>query len=166
MFDSQSIPESNPSSLLKNYVFCLMGLMARFWSPAMYSSKKKKKKERDLNSCSFLYLALIHGLPSGSVVKNLPAKAGDVCLISGLGRSPVGRNGNHISLLTPQAGLRKSWWRLRISALLPSWPAAMLKGVTCPGCLSALTPGQLTSPEISGQPCRNPDFPASNSVDG
>ena len=34
------------------------------------------------------------GFPGASVVKNLPAKAGDVGLISGSGRSPGGGNGN------------------------------------------------------------------------
>jgi len=34
------------------------------------------------------------GFPSSSVLKNLPANAGDVGLISGLGRSPGGANGN------------------------------------------------------------------------
>ena len=34
------------------------------------------------------------GFPGGSVVKNLPANAGDVGSIPGSGRSPGGRNGN------------------------------------------------------------------------
>ena len=34
------------------------------------------------------------GFPGGSVVKNLPANAGDVGLIPGLGRSPGEGNGN------------------------------------------------------------------------
>ena len=34
------------------------------------------------------------GFPGGSVVKNLPANAGDVSLIPGLGRSPGEGNGN------------------------------------------------------------------------
>ena len=34
------------------------------------------------------------GFPGGSVVKNPPANAGDVCYIPGLGRSPGGGNGN------------------------------------------------------------------------
>ena len=34
------------------------------------------------------------GFPGGLVVKNLPANAGDVSLIPGLGRSPEGGNGN------------------------------------------------------------------------
>ena len=36
------------------------------------------------------------GFPVGSVVKNLPANAGDVGLISGLGRSPREGNGNSL----------------------------------------------------------------------
>ena len=32
------------------------------------------------------------GFPGGSVVKNLPANAGDTALIPGLGRSPGGGN--------------------------------------------------------------------------
>ena len=34
------------------------------------------------------------GFPNGSAVKNPPANAGDVGLISGLGRSPGGEHGN------------------------------------------------------------------------
>jgi len=36
----------------------------------------------------------LYGLPSGSVVKNPPANAGDPRLISGSGRSPGEGNGN------------------------------------------------------------------------
>ena len=36
----------------------------------------------------------MRGFPHGAVVKNPPAKAGDVGLIPGSGRSPGGRNGN------------------------------------------------------------------------
>ena len=37
------------------------------------------------------------GFPGGSVVKNLPASAGDVGLIPGLGRSPRGGNDKPLS---------------------------------------------------------------------
>ena len=40
------------------------------------------------------------GFPGGSVVKNLPANAGDVGSIPGSGRSPGVGNGNHFSVLT------------------------------------------------------------------
>ena len=36
------------------------------------------------------------GFPGGSVVKNLPANAGDLGLIPGLGRSPGEGNGNSL----------------------------------------------------------------------
>ena len=39
------------------------------------------------------------GFPSGSMVKNLPANAGDAGLIPGSGRSPGERNGNHSNIL-------------------------------------------------------------------
>ena len=36
----------------------------------------------------------MQGIPGGSVIKNLPANAGDVGLIPGSGRSPGGGNSN------------------------------------------------------------------------
>ena len=42
----------------------------------------------------YSYLGHNMGFPGGSVVKNTPANAGDVGLIPGSGRSPVGGNGN------------------------------------------------------------------------
>ena len=48
------------------------------------------------------------GFPVGTVVKNLPAIAGDArdtCLIPGSGRSPGGGHGNHSSILV----WRTSW---------------------------------------------------------
>ena len=41
-----------------------------------------------------IYTHTYMGFPRGSAVKNLPASAGDVGLISELGRSPGGGNGN------------------------------------------------------------------------
>ena len=61
------------------------------------------------------------GFPGGSVVKNLPASAGDSGSISGLGRSPGEGMATHSSILVweilwmeepgrPQPmGLQKSW---------------------------------------------------------
>ena len=40
------------------------------------------------------YLTIPPGFPSGSMVKNLPANAGDRVLIPGSGRPPGGGNGN------------------------------------------------------------------------
>ena len=41
------------------------------------------------------------GFPGDSVVKNLPANAGDMGLIPGLGRSPEGGNGNPFPIFLP-----------------------------------------------------------------
>ena len=51
------------------------------------------------------------GCPGGSVVKNLPADAGDVGSIPGWGRSPGGENGNppqYSRLGNPMD--RGAWW--------------------------------------------------------
>ena len=41
-----------------------------------------------------MIIYMIHSFPGDSVVKNLPANAGDMGLIPGLGRSPGRGNGN------------------------------------------------------------------------
>ena len=51
--------------------------------------------------CVYIYIyiyiyVLIQGFPGGSVVKNLPANAGDAVSIPGLGGSPGEGNGNPI----------------------------------------------------------------------
>ena len=72
-----------------------------FWLPAQAGRVK-------LN-CSGLYFH--RGLPDGSVVKNLPANAGDAGLIPGSGRSPGERNGNPVQyscLGNPMD--RGAWW--------------------------------------------------------
>ena len=43
---------------------------------------------------NFYWIIVALGFPGGSVVKNLPANAGDTGLIPVLGRSPGGGNGN------------------------------------------------------------------------
>ena len=51
------------------------------------------------------------GFPGGSVVKNQPANAEDMCLIPGSGRSPREGNGNpplYSSLGNPMS--RGAWW--------------------------------------------------------
>ena len=43
----------------------------------------------------------VQGFPGGSVLKNLPASAGDVGSIPGLGRSPRERKGNPLQCSCP-----------------------------------------------------------------
>ena len=51
------------------------------------------------------------GFPVGSVVKNLPASAGDVGLISGLGRSPGEEDGDSLQYFClGNAVDRGAWW--------------------------------------------------------
>ena len=56
------------------------------------------------------------GFPSGSVVKNLPANAGDSRdwhLIPGLGRSPGGGNGNPLQYSCLKIPMDKgAWWAI------------------------------------------------------
>ena len=57
------------------------------------------------------HLSLLLGFPGGSVVKNLPANAGDLGLIPGLGRSPGEGNVNplqYFCLGNPMD--RGAWW--------------------------------------------------------
>ena len=51
------------------------------------------------------------GFPGGSVVKNLPANAGDVGSIPGSERSPGGRNDNPLQYLCLENSMdRGAWW--------------------------------------------------------
>jgi len=53
----------------------------------------------------------ILGFPGGSVVKNLPANAGDTGSIPGLGRSPGEGNGNSLQYSYLQNSMdRGAWW--------------------------------------------------------
>ena len=51
------------------------------------------------------------GFPDSSAIKNLPANAGDMGLIPGLGRSPGERNGNPLQY-SCQGNImyRGAWW--------------------------------------------------------
>ena len=51
------------------------------------------------------------GFPGASVVKNLPANAGDMGLIPGLGRSPEEGNGNQLQYSCLGNPIdRGTWW--------------------------------------------------------
>ena len=62
------------------------------------------------------------GLPGGSVVKNLPASAGDVDLIPGSGRSPREGNGfSHSSILAWRIPLDREAWQATVFGFAKSW---------------------------------------------
>ena len=51
------------------------------------------------------------GFPGGSMVKNPPANAGDTSLISGLGSSPGGGNGNPLQYSCLENSVDRGAWR-------------------------------------------------------
>ena len=64
------------------------------------------------------------GFPGDSVVKNLPAKAGDtrdVGLIPGLGRSPGGGNGNLLPYCCLEKPMNREAWRVTVHEVTKSW---------------------------------------------
>ena len=64
---------------------------------------------QDLAYNRALYIHL--DFPDGSVLKNLPAKAGDAGLIPGSGRPPGGGNGNSLQYSCLENSMeRGAWW--------------------------------------------------------
>ena len=60
------------------------------------------------------------GFPGGSVVKNLPANAGDVGLISGLGRFPGIGNGNPLLYSCLENSMDRGAWRAEVHGVAKS----------------------------------------------
>ena len=60
-------------------------------------------------------------LPSGSVVENPPANAGDVGLISGLGRSPGEVKGNPLQYSCLENPVDRGAWRATVHGITKSW---------------------------------------------
>ena len=53
------------------------------------------------------------GFPGGEVVENLPARAGDMGLIPGLGKSPGEGNGNPLQYSCLENPIdRGAWWAI------------------------------------------------------
>ena len=60
------------------------------------------------------------GFAGGSVVKNLPAKTGDMGLIPGLGRSPGERNGNRLQYSCLKNPKDRGTWRATVHGVTKS----------------------------------------------
>ena len=73
---------------------------------------------------SYSFPLSVTGFPGGSVVKNLPANAGDEGSIPESGRSPGGRNATHSSVLaweipwTEERGDYGSWGPSELDILI------------------------------------------------
>ena len=61
------------------------------------------------------------GFPGSSVVKNLPANAGDAGLIPGSGRSPGGGNGNPLQYSCLEHSMDRGSWRALVHGVTKSW---------------------------------------------
>ena len=62
----------------------------------------------------------VKGFPGGSVVKNLPANAGDMGLIPGLGRSPGEGNGNPLQYSCLGNPMDREAWRAAVPGVTKS----------------------------------------------
>ena len=54
------------------------------------------------------------------MIKNLPAKAGDVCLIPGLGKSPGGGNGNPLQFSCLGNPMNRGAWQATVHGVSKS----------------------------------------------
>ena len=61
------------------------------------------------------------GFPDGTVVKNLPAIAGDAGLIPGSGRSPGGGNGNTLWYSCLKNSTDREAWQAIVHGVTKSW---------------------------------------------
>ena len=61
------------------------------------------------------------GFPGGSVIKNLPAKAGGVGLILESGRNPGGGNGNPLQYSCWENPMGRGAWQATVHGVTKSW---------------------------------------------
>ena len=77
-------------------------------------------KPRDLIACPDAENRLPNEVDKSAVVKNLPASAGDVGLISGSGRSPGGGNGNPLQYSRLENSMGRGAWRAIVHGVTKS----------------------------------------------
>ena len=65
-------------------------------------------------------LVCLWGFPGGSVVKNLPANAGDLGLILGSGRSPGGGNANPLKYTCLENPTDRGAWQVIVHGVTNS----------------------------------------------
>ena len=66
-------------------------------------------------------MCTVMGFPRGSVVKNLPANAGDTGLTPGSGRSPGEGNGNPLQYSCLENPMDKGAWKGTVHGVTKSW---------------------------------------------
>ena len=78
------------------------------------------RKTKEVKFCFYHITSKVHGFPGGSVVKNLPANAGDTGLIPGLARSPGGGNGNAFQYSCLENSMDRGAWRATVHGVAKS----------------------------------------------
>ena len=94
-------------------VFLLSKTLQKRFNTFKVQTVAKKNLPMMPTSSILLWVWYAWGFPSGSMVKNLPASAGDMSLIPRLGRSPGEGNGNPLRyscLGNPMD--RGAWWAI------------------------------------------------------
>ena len=66
-------------------------------------------------------MRLRENFPDGTVVKNLPANAGDMGSIPGLGRSPEGGTGNPLQYSCQENPMDRGTWWATVLGVVKSW---------------------------------------------
>ena len=102
------------------YAECLFS----FWKSALLVCVRQgvfitDEPPREIPGTKFL------GFPGASVVKNLPANAGDVSSVPGLGRSPGEGNGNPLQYSCLGNPLDRAAWQATVHRVANSQPCAM-----------------------------------------
>ena len=65
--------------------------------------------------------SILLSFPGSSVVKNLPANAGDTCSIPGLGRSPGEGNGNVLQYSCLESPKDRGGWWVIVHGVSKNW---------------------------------------------
>ena len=73
----------------------------------------------------------ISGFPGGSVVKNLPANAGEATSIPGLGRSPREENGNTLQYSCLEDSMDRGACWATVHGVTKSWKRLSMHAGTC-----------------------------------
>ena len=95
------------------------------WWATVHGAAKSDRTEQLTHMC-YLYNFSVNlkffqeDFPGSSVVKNLPAIAGDVGSILGLGRSPEGRNGNPLQYSCQKTSMDRGAWQATIHGISKS----------------------------------------------
>ena len=78
-----------------------------------------------MNSLQYTFLSntftQLYGVPASTVIKSLPANAGDMGSISGLGRSPRVGNGNPLQWSCLETSMDRGAWRAAVHGVAKSW---------------------------------------------